>query len=147
MDGTVALALWGAITGTVSVGVQAATHIRDRVKLNVNVRFFQSEQEDRLIIEISNRGRQPTTITEAGFLVKSEVTYEVEERKIVNTAPLSIRWDDGTPVLLAPGEVHQFSRKLTGWPDPMMHADTPLRAYVSDSHRRQSWGEPGRFCA
>jgi hypothetical protein len=79
----------------VSVGLQAATHIRDRVRLNVNVRFFQNKQEDRLLIVVSNRGRQPTTITEAGFLVKSEITFEVEERNIINTAPLSIRWDAG----------------------------------------------------
>jgi len=145
MDSTAALAIWGAITGTLSVGVQAATHFRDRVKLNVNVKFTQTEETDLLIIEVSNRGRQPTTITEAGFLIKSEVTYEVEARKIIGTAPLSIRWDQRSPVLLKPGEVHEFTRSLTGWPDPMIHADAPLRAYVVDSHGRQSWGEPGPF--
>lgn len=145
MDGTTVLAFWGAVTGTASVGVQTATHFRDRVKLSVTAKFKQTEDEDLLIIEVSNRGRQPTTITEAGLLVKSEVTYEVEERKIINTAPFSIRWDDGSPVLLKPGEVHQYSRNLAGWPEPMLHAESPLRPYVSDSHGRQCWGEPGPF--
>ena len=118
VDGTAALAIWGAITGTASVGVQAGTHFRDRVKLNVNVKFTQTEGTDLLIIEVSNRGRQPTTITEAGFLVKSEVTYEVEARNIIGTAPLSIRWDRNPQVLLKPGEIQEFARSLTSWPDP-----------------------------
>jgi hypothetical protein len=142
MDGTTALAIWGAFTGTVSVVFQGVTSFRDRVHLNVNVRTQQTALEDVLLIEVSNRGRQPTTIIEAGFLVKAAADFEVVGRGFSHTAPFSIRWDDGNPVLLKPGEVHQFTHKMTTWPDPMAHADMPLRAYVKDSHGRKSWGSP-----
>lgn len=145
MDGTTALAIWGAVTGTASVGLQGGASYRDRVNLNVNVRCHNSETEHVLLIEVSNRGRQPTTIIEVGFLIKAEVTYELIERKIVNTAPFKIRWDDGTPVMLKPGELHQFAHDLTDWPDPMIHADSPMRSYAVDSHGRKSWGSPSPF--
>jgi hypothetical protein len=145
MDGTTAIAIWGGITGTASVAFQGATHFRDRVRLHVGGGFSETEDEHVLWLSASNRGRQPTTITEAGFLVKNAAHFEVNGRKIISTAPLSIRWDDGNPILLRPGEMHRFAQTLIRWPEDIIHADAQLRPFVVDSHGRRSWGEPAPF--
>lgn len=144
MDVTMGLAIWGALTGTLSVGVQSATHLRDRVKIAVGGRFDQTEERHMLTIRASNRGRQPTTLIEAAWLVKVEARVEVFPTDLIE-GPFSIQGPDREPVLLAPGEIHDFTIRLAGWPDPLVHADTPLRPYVIDSHGRHHYGEPAPF--
>jgi hypothetical protein len=143
MDTTTALAVLGAVTGTASVGLQASAHFRDRVKLAVGASSTHTiEDVHTLKLRVSNRGRRPTTLVEAGLLIDMDVRVEFEATKFITTGPFSIRLDDGHPVLLQPGEVHEYTQNLTGWPDPMIHADSPLRPYVMDSFGHQVWAEP-----
>lgn len=140
------LAAWGAATGTLAVGVQTANHLRDRSKLSVGAGWdSQLPDIDTLWIRVANQGRQPTTLIEAGFLVKTETQFEVIERAIRGTGSYHLRWDDGNPVLLRPGEVHQYRHRLTKWPETLVHADEPLRPFVLDAANRESWGMPGPF--
>jgi len=70
------VAFWGAITGTASIVVAYFTYRRDAVKIKVDVkkgwRVMHSPDydpnEDQVIIDVSNKGRRPVTITSVGYV-------------------------------------------------------------------------------
>ena len=144
MDATLTIALWGAATGTGSVGIQAANHRRDRPQLHVEVGFTNSRTgTQQLWIRVSNGGRQPITVVEAGFLVKVSTRFVASGGS--GTGEYSMHWDGGSTVLLPPGETHSFDHEVTDWPDVSVRADDPLRPYVLDSNRKRTWGKPGCY--
>jgi len=72
---TLVIALWGAITGTFAVCIQAIQHFSDRAKLEIKASM--SQRIDRAIeiarlsvdVEVSNHGRRPLTIEHIGVIL------------------------------------------------------------------------------
>ena len=92
-------------------------------------------------IDVTNRGRQPTTILKAAFRAEGEAEIRhPESGEVVGSGTIDITLSEEPTVVAAHGGVHRFRTPLSEWPGPF-HADDPLRAYVIDSHRNEpTWG-------
>jgi len=139
-----ALAIWGAVTGTAALGPRIFEFLRDRPKLSVSANARVTlDTPASIAVHVANNGRQPTTITEAGFVVAVEYEFRNqrwEENRPSDVALPTLRLSSGS-VLVPPGEVAEFKRELTQWP-PNVAADFPLRGYAIDSRNRTWWGAP-----
>jgi hypothetical protein len=139
---TLTLAIIGAVTGVVGMLLDVARYTLDRPRLVVGVHVSRSIPDPALIgIDVTNRGRRPTTILKAAF--KSDGEAEIRDPDsgaVVGTGAIEITLSEEPTVVPAHGGVQQFRSSLTQWPGPF-HADEPLRAYVIDSHKnRPTWG-------
>jgi hypothetical protein len=111
MDATLALAIWGAVTGTVATAGGVVTLIRDRPRMTVTQEIEVPAApgggwgEAQLKLLAINDGRQPVTIIDAGFGLAFEHTgrWPHRRRKAVIahgdvTGPeLPIRLEPGAP--------------------------------------------------
>src|SRR5512144_1531085 len=88
---------------------------------------------------VSNHGRQPITIVEAGFIVDADVsmTFPRTGRAVEGRNKLRIDGGEVQPVM--PGGAARYDKLFKTLP-PMVHVDFPLRAYVIDSNRRTTYG-------
>lgn len=139
-----ALATWGAITGTVAVATQLLVFLRDRPKLAVGLGCGQEMgQPAMLSISVANRGRQPTTLVKAAFIAAAGTYSVTMEDGVEHPMPRpEIDMAKGQLRLIEPGGMTVYAGALEVWP-PGFPADTPLRAYVVDSHGRRTWGGVG----
>jgi hypothetical protein len=138
---TTVLAIWGAAVSTLLGIVKLVEFWRDRPRLRILVQAHINEDEPYplLSIIVSNRGRQPITIVEAGFLVDADVTMTLERTGREVTGQNKLRIDGGQIQPVTPGGVARFQMLFKTLP-PMVHVDFPLRAYVIDSNRRTTYG-------
>lgn len=125
------IALWGALTGTLALGLRVAEYVRDRPKLSLRLRASAFEDKPAWIgLEVANNGRRPTTLVEAGFVLA--ITIEIRnlskpDAPTVKTqprTPFTSRTDE--PKIVAPGAVAVYRSDLTSWPQ-MVAADVPIR--------------------
>jgi hypothetical protein len=90
-------------------------------------------------IDAANRGRQPTTLVEAGFIpCASKYTIETKTGTELQVN-MPIRVDAGELKLVQPGGIARYRLIFDGVP-ALLHVDEPLRAYVVDSHGRTTYG-------
>lgn len=70
------VALWGAITGTVSIVIAIFTYNRDRAKIKVSLKRnwrvvnhpHYDPSEDYAVLTVNNKGRRPVAIINAGYV-------------------------------------------------------------------------------
>jgi hypothetical protein len=139
---TLALAIFGAVTGGLGALLDLLRFTFDRPRLVVGFDVTRSTTEPATIgIDVTNRGRQPTTILKAAFRPDTEAEIRHPgSGVVVATGSIDLTLSEEPTVVAAHGGVHQFRVSLKGWPGPF-HADEPLRAYVIDSHRNKAtWG-------
>ena len=122
--------------------LDVARYVLDRPRLAVEIHVSRSIPDPALIgVDVTNRGRQPTTILKAAF--KSDAEAEIrhpDTGAVMGTGDLELTLSQDPTVIAAHNGVHQFRTSMTQWPGPF-HADEPLRAYVIDSHKnRPTWG-------
>lgn len=139
---TLTLAIIGAVTGVVGMLLDVARYTLDRPRLVVGFHVSRSFPDPALIgIDVTNRGRRPTTILKAAF--KSDGEAEVRDPDsgaLLGTGAVELTLSAEPTVVPAHGGVQQFRTPLTEWPGPF-HADEPLRAYVIDSYKNgPTWG-------
>lgn len=133
------IAILGAVTGSLALSLQGATYLRDRPKLAVRYSARASlEAPAEIVIDVANNGRQPITLTEAGLLLDHEVTMSKPGARGMS-GKVRLNLDAGQHRLPAPGGTTQYVLALAHWPNPLFHADLPLRPYVVDSGRRTHW--------
>lgn len=107
------IAMWGAITGTLAVGIQLAAFLVDRPRL---VARYDNEYPDAIVV-ITNMGRRPIALRGAGlFLDRVDWRYRLRRmlrrsKRIRVAVPLS-SVDAPTTVLL-PGEAWIARRPMT----------------------------------
>jgi hypothetical protein len=136
---TLALAIWGAVTGTASILLEAFKYLRDRPRLSLSVTLgFPRGYSPEIGVDVRNQGRQPTTVMKVALRPEGEAEIE-KDGVTLASGQFELGLDDERPVVVMPGQVAQFRVSLTRWPGPI-HADEPLRAYVVDSHDRLTWG-------
>ena len=132
------IAIWGAVTGTVALGLRLFELFRDRPRLSVGTNFGLTEETPAFIeVEVANSGRQPTTIVQAGLVVAVE--YEFELPGGTQTVQPKFVLSGRESSLVPPGEVVSFRHELLNWLKNV-HADFPLRAFAIDSKKRAWWG-------
>jgi hypothetical protein len=136
---TLALAIWGAVTGTAAILFEAAKYFRDRPKLSLKLHIEMSIGfAPELGVDVRNQGRQPTTVTKVALRPDGQAEIQ-KDGVLIATGRFELGLEDENPAVVMPGQVEQFRVFLSGWPGPI-HADEPLRSYVVDSHDRVSWG-------
>lgn len=136
---TTFLALWGAVLATLLAILEGARFFLDRPRLRVSPRVNVSIDGAAIMVEVVNRGRRPTTVTEAGFepqgfhSITAPNGTEVPVRRWIKL--------DGPPTVLAPGEMATYAKDLgrEGFPS-LVPVDFPLRAYAKDLNGKLVWG-------
>jgi hypothetical protein len=139
---TLALAIIGAVTGVIAMLLDLLRYAFDRPRLKVGFHVSRSIEHPALIgIDVTNHGRQPTTILKVAF--RPDAGGEIrdpESGALMATGIVELTLSQEPTVVPAHGGVRQFRWSLTEWPGPF-HADEPFRAYVIDSYRnRPTWG-------
>jgi hypothetical protein len=143
---TLALAILGAVTGTAATLLDLLRYAFDRPRLIVGFNVTRSVEVPAMVgIDVTNRGRRPTTILKAAFRPDVEAELRHPESGAV-AASVAASWtidltlSEEPTVIAAHGGVRRFRTPLNEWPSPI-HADVPLRAYVIDSYaNRPTWG-------
>lgn len=139
---TLTLAIFGAVTGGLGALLDLLRFTFDRPRLRVNFHTSRSVDEPAEIgIDVTNRGRRPTTILKAAYRPDTEAEIvHPDSGAVVGSGPIDLTLSHEPTVIAAHGGVHQFRTSLSRWPGPF-HADEPLRAYVIDSYKnRPTWG-------
>jgi hypothetical protein len=136
---TLALAIWGAVTGTAAIAFEAAKYLRDRPKLSLSLHIEMKRGSlPEFGIDVRNQGRQPTTVMKAALRPDGETEIE-KDGVLIATGKFALGLEDETPTVVMPGHVGQFYASLSKWPGPI-YADEPLRSYVVDSNDHLIWG-------
>jgi len=145
MSITTALAIWGAFLSSVLGAVKLLEFWRDRPTLRVeaNLSITMDVPHPLLSITVSNRGRQPVTIVQAGFLVDADVTL-TGKSGVETPGQLKLRIDGGEIQPVTPGGVARYEQLFDRLPQTV-HADFPLRAYVIDSNTCTTYGGASRL--
>lgn len=97
------VAIWGAITGSVAIGLDVWRIKKDRPRLKINRRQNK--------IEIDNIGKQPTTIKKINvYSYKNFMMHLLQKSEKKGKVPLStVSQQSSTPVMIHPGESKSFS--------------------------------------
>lgn len=138
----ISLAVWGAVTGTLAIFIQAMSFLRDKPKISIKTTYSVSMYEPASIaIEVFNQGNRPTTIIKACYILgeKIQISAVGEESE-----PIEGRLDfDLTqePKVIPPGEVVVFRRQLTHWPVGMGDPKNSIIPFVITSHGHEVRGE------
>lgn len=133
---TLGVAIWGAITGTAALYLNAIKVMRDRPKIEVGMSYGVDPDGPHWEVEVANHGRRPVTVVEAGLRIALDFDLftNFSEESLSNTFEPKI-WDaDVDPYLLAPNEIRRHSHRLTLWPSMLLTAEMPVRAYAIDSY-------------
>jgi hypothetical protein len=146
VDVAIILSIISLIVSGVSAYISVANYRRNNPKLAIRSDFsFSLHEPPTLTLHVTNVGHQPTTLIEAGFRVEHKYKFEIIGQKDKHGKPVSsdgrkqIKLMDKVE-LLSPGDMKTYTRVLGTWPDPMIHADFPLRAYAISSHGNTCWG-------
>jgi hypothetical protein len=130
------------VTGGLGVLLDLLRYAFDRPRLVVGFHMSRSVGEPAVIgIDVTNRGRRPTTILKAAYRPDTEAEMSYPGSGIViGSGRIDLNLSEGPTVVAAHGGVHQFRKSLSTWPAPL-HADDPFRVYVIDSYKnRPTWG-------
>jgi hypothetical protein len=114
----------------------------DRPRLIVGFHTSRSIEVPAMIgIDVTNRGRRPTTILKAAFRPDSEVEIaHPVTGAVAASGSIDLTLSEEPTVIAAHGGFHRFRTALNEWPTPVF-ADDPLRPFVIDSHtNRPTWG-------
>jgi hypothetical protein len=134
---TLALAIWGALIGTIGAVIASLKFVRDQPKLSLGLStHLHRRYAPDIIVNVQNRGRQPTTIMQVELLSEGEAEIWKDNVK-VGVGRFTLGLEDEEPRVVMPGAVARFAVSLTRWPGPI-HADEPLRVHVVDSHGRKT---------
>lgn len=99
---TLALAIWGAVTGTIVTVVEVVKYLFDRPRLVVGFHLNRSiGKPPEIGINVTNRGRRPTTIMKAAFAPDSEAQIALEEGVVVATGRVDLTLGDEPTVIAA----------------------------------------------
>jgi len=138
---TFALALVGAVTGTVSATVQGVAAWRDRSRLKLFLENIENERGQFVQIGVLNDSPRPTTVREVGLwhrktrmkhLASDGMTVLGEFEGVQNWRFLD------RPTFFEAGETKQFVLPVTQIDAP--HVDSPLRCFAVDARGRYVWG-------
>jgi hypothetical protein len=119
------------VLSTVLAVIEGIRFVIDRPRLKVRslpIFGIHPAAETVLKVAVINRGRRPTTVTEAGYIVQGEILVgdlEGGERKIML---------GNQPTVLASGEMAEYASaplQSGGFPQAVF-LDSPLRAYATD---------------
>jgi hypothetical protein len=105
---TLAIAAWGAVTGTIATTGGILALLRDRPKLEASQRIDVTPAGEgftaRLVLHVVNNGRQPVALFEAGFSSKWKTEGRWPRRHRVPTSRITLADGPELPVRLDPGE-------------------------------------------
>ena len=145
MDATLAIAIWGALTGTVATLGGLVSLLRDRPKLEasqqIDVVHAGKDSTARLVLHVVNNGRQPVSMFTAGFAMRTERQGPWPRRRLV---PLSINAEaegPDVPMRLAPGEAITITLDLIG-PKRIYMPDCVPQGFAADTHQNVAWAKP-----
>jgi hypothetical protein len=115
---TLIVVLWDAVPSTLMAVLRIVASYRDRPRLVVTAMTSLGRNQPTLVgIDVANRGRQPTTITEAGFLpdAKYSIAMPGVEDEFAVEGPWTINEEDQV-ALVQPGGIARFRMILEGVP-------------------------------
>ena len=106
------IAVWGAIAGTLALGVQAITFLADRPRL---VAVYRNEHPDAKLA-ITNTGRRPIALQGAGIFI-DRVDWRYRMRRLLRRSKrirlaVPIHPVDAPPVVIQPGESWVVNRPM-----------------------------------
>jgi len=110
---TLVTAIWGALTGTLAVGIQLFGHITDRGRLSITGSMSQvvdrTYPKPRLCVAVNvcNHGRRPVVIEQIGLKLPSTPDPKAIG-PVLTTAPLFDARTSGEHLRLAEGEKREF---------------------------------------
>jgi hypothetical protein len=105
---TAALALWGAVLATATAIAQLVSFWRDRPRLHVELSCSVLwNQPSKVIVTVSNRGRQATTIKKAA-LVAAAGDWRIGEGRYAAPVRPEIDLLHGAIALVEPGNIARF---------------------------------------
>lgn len=115
MDVTLAIAIWGALTGSIAAIVNLRSIFLDRPRLVVRQEMRstlvgQDRWQTQIVMTVSNEGRQPVVVDEADFCIAADEVRKGWRRKAAQT-----------PVFRTPSiEEVEFPRTLRPGGDPLI---------------------------
>jgi len=142
---TYTLALWGAVTGTLSTAVLLANLVLDRSRLVVRSHLVMDGWKHKLEIRVIARGRRPMTVLEVGLAVEGREEGRWRKRIV----PQMTRYpSQKTPTTLGPWGVLQevidledakyvFQMTPEEWE---RRSVLPGQTYAIDGRNRIAWG-------
>lgn len=139
---TIALAIWGAVTGTAGVLLGLIVLWLDRPKLNLHGYWIRrGPDQAKFHIVIHNAGRRPTSVVELGLATSLREPIPDALRNFVDMAlvPKDPQDVSDKPLLLSPGATEIFRLDMNNGPLPV-HADTPLVIYARAATGRGAVG-------
>jgi hypothetical protein len=149
MPSTHALALWGAVTGTIGClgGLVALLNfLRDRPGLRVTAhqvyRGIIDDREHReLVFEVVNNGRRPISITQGGIALNIERTGSWPFRREFIDSMYGAPQDHEVPARLDAWGSAKWIYRMGDLED----SPNLWNVFVLDSKRRYTWGAPSEY--
>lgn len=133
---TIGVAIWGAITGTAALYLNAVKEIRDRPNVEVGLSYGVDTEGPHWEVEVANHGRRPVTIVEVGLRIALDFEMETNfsGESISNKFEPKLWEAEGDPYLLASNEIRRHPHRPADWPSILLTAEMPVRAYAVDSY-------------
>lgn len=133
MDWTLLIATWGALTGSLALGVSVLTYRRDRARLQVEcsigVTFSSaSTGPPMVVLRAVNVGRRPVRLESAGFIPEKTPKEKLVTFGDLHTFPLTLGEGEKVSVDIKPASVHGMSVEAG--------KGSPTVAYFQDSAGR-----------
>jgi hypothetical protein len=142
---TAGVAIWGAITGTAALALNAAKEFRDRPDLRMSLSYGVDIDGSWWQVAVTNHGRRPVTVVEAGILIALDfitVTTDQNGRATEGRFQPTIWTTEEEPYLLQPGDMRRHRGDLAEWPSMLVTADMPIRAFATDSRGKRAFTAP-----
>lgn len=142
---TIGVAIWGAITGTAALALNAAKELRDRPDLRVGFSYGVDLDGGWWQVSVTNHGRRAVTVVEAGVVIALDFKMvNTDESGNVNEGKFQPKvWtSEEVPYLLQPGDMRRHRCELAEWPSLFATADMPLRAFAIDSRGKRTVTAP-----
>jgi hypothetical protein len=129
-----ALAVWGAVTGTLATTIGLFAYVRDRPKLDAIAGEVTGTQ---ISVKVANHGRQPESLVAVGVSMHPLGVTEFLRRLVMRRGDHVDAWAEiQEPIVLEPGRVHSASIDFT-----LQFQDSrqwTLRTFALDTRRRRA---------
>jgi hypothetical protein len=139
VSATLALAIWGSLSGSIATAAVIYSLLRDRPQVHATQEIHMVEDTEAfLVLTVTNTGKQPTTLLTAAFAVKTRQAGRWPRRRLYPTHSTQPK-DEGpeVPMRLAPGDPVRVRLPLT-W---KVEQQVP-QGFAEYGKGRISWATP-----
>jgi hypothetical protein len=138
MDLTLAIAIWGAATGTVATVGGSIALLRDKPILEASQRVEVSKAGSRstmrLVLHVVNNGRQPLSVFDAGFATQWDRQTRWFRQHLIPVSRHTASQGPDFPMRLTPGESVTITLDLVGSARIYKPGTTP-QGFAMDTHK------------